>query len=188
MTPEAGAEAIRIAWITFALFWIASSRRVKTTERAETLRFLAARVAAILVALFIAFVRWGALSPALMPRNQALVLTSVVITWAGVLFAIWARVTIGRNWSASVTLKRSHELVQAGPYRFVRHPIYSGMLLAFAGGALFLDRVGSLIALLIMLAVYSWKAHQEEQLLAAHFGDSWQSYRKTTRAIVPFLY
>ena len=187
MPSDTAASAIRIAWITFALFWIASSRRVKTTERLERRGSLIARAVALAAALLVAFVRWGALSDTLLPRTPTLFAASAVITWAGVLFAIWARVIIGRNWSSSVTLKHSHDLVQSGPYRLVRHPIYSGMLLSFAGGVLFLDRVGSLIALLMTFAIYYWKAHQEEKLLADHFGDNWRRYRKSTRAIIPFI-
>lgn len=187
MTPDTAASAIRVAWITFALFWLASSRRVKATERAETQISLVIRIAGSLLAVLFAFVRWGVLGNALFSRTQALLATSVVLAWAGVLFAIWARVMLGRNWSATVTLKQSHDLIQSGPYRLVRHPIYSGMLLSFVGVILFLDSVGGAVGLGIAIAVYYLKARQEETILAGHFGQAWEQYCSRTRAIIPFI-
>ena len=144
MTPDTAASAIRVAWITFGLFWLASASRLKTTERAESRTSLVIRIAGSMVAVLLAFVPWGVLANPLFSRTQTLLVSSVVLAWAGVLFAIWARVTLGRNWSATVTLKQSHDLIQAGPYRLVRHPIYCGMLLSFVGVVLFLDRVEAL--------------------------------------------
>jgi protein-S-isoprenylcysteine O-methyltransferase Ste14 len=187
VTSDTAASAIRVAWITFGLFWLASARRLKKTERAESHTSLAIRTVGSLAAVLFAFVPWGGLANPLVPRTQMLLVVSVVLAWAGVLFAIWARVILGRNWSATVTLKQSHDLIQSGPYRWVRHPIYSGMLLSFIGVILFLDRVGGVVGLVIAIAVYYLKARQEETIMAGHFGQAWEQYRSRTRAIIPFI-
>jgi len=138
MSPLAG-RAIAALWTLFALAWLVAASAAKRTLWRETIRSgLTHRLP-----LFATFALLGArralpplLRLRLLPHSTALDALAIALTAAGVLFAIWARFHLGRNWSAAVTVKQDHALVTSGPYRFVRHPIYTGMLLAILGTAI----------------------------------------------------
>jgi protein-S-isoprenylcysteine O-methyltransferase Ste14 len=104
-----------------------------------------------------------------------------------VAFAIWARHHIGRFWSASVALKTGHELIRSGPYRRIRHPIYTGILLALAGTTLAVGRYRGIVAFAIILASLIRKSKQEEALLAGQFGPAFEEHRRQTGFFLPRL-
>lgn len=104
----------------------------------------------------------------------------------GLFIAIWARVTLGGNWSARVSLKENHELVQRGPYRLVRHPIYSGLLLMIFGTATLVGKAGALIVLAMCFGGFWLKLRQEETLLSQHL-PGYSDYMRRTKALLPFL-
>ncbi len=107
------------------------------------------------------------------------------LAWVGALFAIWSKVALGRWFTASFGIKRDHELVTSGPYRIVRHPIYTGLLAMLIGLGITFDSwlsVGFAVLFAIPLALH---AAIEEQMLASHFGDAWRAYALTTPRIVP---
>ena len=103
------------------------------------------------------------------------------------LFAIWARNVLGRNWSGIVTLKQDHELIRTGPYRYVRHPIYTGLLIAFAGSAIARGEWRGLLALAIAFVALWRKLKLEEQWMIETFGDAYRRYRDEVRALIPFV-
>jgi protein-S-isoprenylcysteine O-methyltransferase Ste14 len=107
---------------------------------------------------------------------------------AGVLFAIWARLTIGRNWSNVMALKEKHELVQRGPYGVVRHPIYAGMLLAVLGTAMTTGSLASYLGFICMLIGLLIRVQSEDRLMATHFPEAHSAYRERTRKLVPFIW
>jgi len=104
-----------------------------------------------------------------------------------VLFTIWARRHLGRNWSGSVTIKADHELITTGPYRIARHPIYTGLLIAFAGNALVVGEVRGLIAFAIAFAALWRKLKLEERFMREQFGQAYVDYSRRVAAVVPFL-
>jgi protein-S-isoprenylcysteine O-methyltransferase Ste14 len=106
----------------------------------------------------------------------------------GATVAIWARFTIGTNWSGVVTLKEDHELVQAGPYRFVRHPIYSGILLMGLGTQIVYAEAFGFELLLFVSAVFAYKLRIEEDLMTEQFPSQYKEYRRHVKAIIPFLW
>jgi protein-S-isoprenylcysteine O-methyltransferase Ste14 len=110
-----------------------------------------------------------------------------VVTWAGVALAIWARTILGRNWSATVTVKQDHTLVRSGPYSAVRHPIYSGLLLASLGTALAIGELHSLLAVGIGLVGFRIKSKLEEQFMMEQFGREYEEYRQHSWALLPFV-
>ena len=112
----------------------------------------------------------------------------LVMTIAGAMLALWARFRLGRNWSGIVTIKEDHELIQTGPYRLVRHPIYSGILLAALGTALAFGRVIFLVDAGIVLGLLFWKSRIEDGFLAAHFGQAFEDYRRRVAALIPWLF
>lgn len=104
------------------------------------------------------------------------------------LVMIWARVALGKNWSANVVLKENHELITGGPYSYVRHPIYSGLLLMILGLAIYL---GSLFGFLIFIIFFfgaRYKAFKEEKLLLKYFPERYPDYKKQVSALVPFVF
>ena len=106
---------------------------------------------------------------------------------AGIAFAVWARYHIGRNWSGVITVKEDHQLVRTGPYGLVRHPIYSGLLLAIAGSALARGTLGGLLAVALVLFSFMRRIATEERWMTETFGAAYEDYRAATSALVPFL-
>jgi protein-S-isoprenylcysteine O-methyltransferase Ste14 len=115
-------------------------------------------------------------------------LAGFIIAACGVAFSIWARLTLGENWSAAPTIKQDHALIVRGPYRAVRHPIYTGLLVALLGSALQHGLVRSFLAVLIC-AVGLWlKVAVEEQFMVQRFGEQYLRYRRHVSALVPYLF
>jgi protein-S-isoprenylcysteine O-methyltransferase Ste14 len=185
LSPERAANAIRLAWMLLVVFWIWKWRSVKRTERRES---EASRVSYSLIILlgFLAMFEPGRiLGGRLLARTPELLAAAVAMTWTGILFAIWARVCLGTNWSAAVTVKEGHELMRGGPYGVTRHPIYSGLLLASAGVALAADRWQALIGLGLVLLGFWIKSRKEERWMMERFGAEYEEYRRRTRALIP---
>ena len=116
-----------------------------------------------------------------------LAIAADIIVVAGTAFSIWARVVLGRNWSAEVTFKRDHELIESGPYALARHPIYTGLLAMGLGTVLYYGRVIGLVVLVGACGALWWKARQEERIMSQHFPDAYADYKARVRAIIPFV-
>lgn len=121
--------------------------------------------------------------------NVTVAVMGLAVTSIGIVFAIWARrLTLGSNWSGAVTIKHDHKLVQSGPYRIVRHPIYTGLLIAFTGSALQYGYLRSFLGVLIAGFGFWLKSLIEEQFMAQRFGDQYLVYRQKFHALVPFIF
>jgi protein-S-isoprenylcysteine O-methyltransferase Ste14 len=178
-----------VIWSSFIAYWLVSAFWVRKTKVSEPpasriLRLLAVSSA---IALF-AFDRFGLLDKQLWPQNALTFWSGAAVTLAGVAFAVWARIHLGRLWSGAITLKDGHRLIRSGPYQIVRNPIYTGILTGLAGTAIALGKPRGLLALAILFAVYSWKIRLEERLLASEFGDEYVRYCDEVPALVPFLF
>jgi protein-S-isoprenylcysteine O-methyltransferase Ste14 len=189
LTRENVSTAIGLAWLTLALVWAWMSRSVKRTEWRES-RASRLGYVSILALGFVLMVRsrdnW-ILGQRMLPESSLLYGVAILLNWAGVLLAIRARMFLGSNWSGTVTVKEDHELIKSGPYRWVRHPIYSGLLLASAGVALESDRWVALIGLALVFAGLRLKSLIEERRMVDRFGDEYDRYRGSTSALIPFL-
>ena len=120
-------------------------------------------------------------------RGLATEIAADVVTFVGFVVAVWARSVLGGNWSAGVTFKERHDLIQRGPYRYVRHPMYSGLLLSVLGLVIWFGRVNTLAVFLISFAGVLLRSRQEEKLLTVHFSTAYPEYRKRTKALIPFV-
>ena len=109
------------------------------------------------------------------------------LTFAGVVFSVWARFVLAANWSSLVQLKQDHELIVEGPYRWVRHPIYTGVLLMFAGTALAVGEWRGLLAVAIAAAAFWRKLRLEETVMRGQFGDAYARYAERVPALIPLL-
>jgi protein-S-isoprenylcysteine O-methyltransferase Ste14 len=128
------------------------------------------------------------LGHALLPPAEWQAWVGLALTFLGLAFAIWARFTLGKLWSGNVTLKADHRLVQEGPYKITRHPIYTGLLLALLGTALARDTLAVALGFLCLTGTIVLKLRQEERLLAQYFGPAFDDYRHRVRTLVPFLW
>ncbi len=112
----------------------------------------------------------------------------IAVTVAGIAFAMWARVYLGGNWSSAVTVKVDHQLIRTGPYRWVRHPIYTGLISALVGTAIVRHQVRGVIAVALVYCGFKLKSKIEERTMTATFGAQYEEYSRTTGAIVPRLW
>jgi protein-S-isoprenylcysteine O-methyltransferase Ste14 len=175
-------------WVAWAVYWVITAFSTKRTiERGGIIGYRV--VALVLVAASFVIVRIAHGSPQsrLWQTSLAVEIVSDCIVLAGTAFAVWARITLGRNWSAEVTLKDDHELIESGPYALARHPIYTGLISMALGTALNVGRVIGLVVLVGLCGGLWWKARQEEQIMSRQFPDAYLAYKKRVRAIIPFV-
>lgn len=181
---------IPVLWIAWLAYWVAASRNVKATRWEESPLARAIYMVPLLAAALLLL--WGrgmpgALGERFVPKGDALPPIATILVAAGLGFAVWARRHLGRNWSGNVTLKEGHTLVRSGPYRSVRHPIYTGLLLGLAGTALAVGEWRGLLALPLAFASFWYKSRIEEAKMAATFAE-YEAYRRETAALIPFIF
>jgi protein-S-isoprenylcysteine O-methyltransferase Ste14 len=183
-------DIIRGCWLVFVAIWVIAAVSTKRTvyreTRAQRLRYW------VLLAIAYFLLLYGPRLP--YPLNLRIVPHVAPTAWAaavlcviGLAFAFWARVTLGRNWSGVVTLKEGHELIEHGPYRFVRHPIYTGILTMFFATALALGHMGGLAGTLLMFASFWIKLGDEEKLMLQQFPERYAAYQRRAKRIIPFV-
>lgn len=177
-------------WVAFALYWLIAAFNTKRTQRREPLRSRLLYISALVLGgVLIGWHHsaWGELlTRRLWPRSASLYFVGLAILIAGVAFAVWARVHLGRNWSGNVTVKEGHELIRSGPYAFVRHPIYTGILAAVLGTAVCSGTVRALVGLLIITAALIVKLRAEERFMRETFPGQYERYSAEVPALVPF--
>ena len=177
-----------IPWYLFVIVWIVAGLWVKTTKAAEPLSSRLAYGSLMALGFYLLFSRRpavGLLGARFIVNAPWISVAAIALTFVGVGLSIWARLILGENWSAKVTRKVDHELIRSGPYVFVRHPIYSGLLLATIGTAIFVGEYRGLIAVPLVLLSESIKARREERFMIEEFGQTYQEYREQTWFIVP---
>jgi protein-S-isoprenylcysteine O-methyltransferase Ste14 len=183
-------QAVTTLWMVWLLYWIASALGVRRNERGETIgqRLTTSLVLACGVLLIFArAMPLGPLDGLFVPSNDGVRLLALATVLAGLAFSVWARVHLGKFWSARVTLKEGHELIQSGPYAWVRHPIYTGLGLAILGTALFSGQWRALLGASIFIVGHWLKSRREEALLTSQFGSVYEDYRSRTGSLLPRL-
>lgn len=176
-------------WVALALYWFYGRFRVKTTVRQQQALPAWVRSATLAFALVLLFYPFGGvLGRRFVPDTELVGWTGLALTVAGILFGIWARAWIGANWSSSVTVKQDHELIRTGPYGVVRHPIYSGILVALSGSALEIGRVRALLAVGLFFGGWLVKAMAEERFMRQQFGTVYDDYSRRVKRFVPFVF
>lgn len=173
--------AIAIAWGVFWVGWLVSAFTAKKSFPGRRPVPLAGLSAVAVVLLLRVFAR-----NSLALHSLTIGIVGAVVFVFGLAFAIWARVYLGSNWGMPMTQRAEPELVTSGPYRFVRHPIYSGLLLAVLGTALATSLVG-LVAVVAIGAYFYLSASVEEKNLTATFPTTYPDYRRGTKMLIPFV-
>lgn len=186
--PSIGMLLAGGVWLGFIVFWSATAGRrgsltLKESPRSRALRQYLTTLGLLLLFLSIPGLRGRYLLP-----NPWHVPAGLGIMAAATLFHVWARGHLGRNWSSEVAIRPGHELVRTGPYRFVRHPIYTAIIGLAIGTALVSGRVLSLAGALLFAIAYLGKLRLEERALQETFGAEWQEYRKRSWALLPGVF
>ncbi len=122
------------------------------------------------------------------PRSFSLGIIADIIVLIGTIIMIWARVSIGKNWSANIVLKENHELIINGPYKYIRHPIYSGLLLMILGISIYSGLLSEILLFVLFFLGANYKANKEERLLIEHFPGKYIDYKNKVKAFIPFVF
>jgi protein-S-isoprenylcysteine O-methyltransferase Ste14 len=184
-------------WVIFCLYWVSSARSVKSTQ--ETKGWLAGNwhsIWLLIGGLFLSsppfLAKFGVpislLTILLLPRSIVVYVVIIVLTVIGLIVAIVARRTLAGNWSRAVAFKEDHELITAGLYHYIRHPIYTGILLMILGTALFVGTLSAGIGFLIIALAIWFKLQAEEELLSKHFPREYPAYKNRTKALIPYIF
>jgi protein-S-isoprenylcysteine O-methyltransferase Ste14 len=178
------------SWLAVLLVWLPGQFVSKRDVRVPNLALQIPTSMFIVVCFVILFsARLAGSGPQITPRNTVFGLTGLVLDLAGVAFAIWARLMLGRNWSGFLmTVKENHQLVQRGPYAFVRHPIYAGLALAAFGLALTIGTLVAYAAVVAGLIAFVIRTNVEDKLMSQQFGEAHAAYRGRTKRLVPFVW
>jgi protein-S-isoprenylcysteine O-methyltransferase Ste14 len=170
-------------WAIFWIYWLISAMGAK----ASSTRSRRVRPVGLLIILVggvaIRLVNGGSGLAVDSPPLQAL---GVIVFLSGLALAVWARIHLGRNWGMPMTERAEPELVTSGPYRFVRHPIYSGILLGMLGTAVAIN-LYFLLAVGLALVYFGYSATVEERLLSKSFPDAYPRYRAHTKMLIPYV-
>jgi protein-S-isoprenylcysteine O-methyltransferase Ste14 len=177
-------------WILWLGYWVVAARITGETRRRESFASRLTHYGPLILGGLLLGVP-GILGPELerqfhRPTQIWLWIASALVA-IGLGFSAWARVRLGSNWSAEVTVKQNHELVRSGPYALVRHPIYTGVLLALIGTALSVGKWRALIGLVLVAAAFLRKIVVEERFMLAEFGEAYEHYRARVPALIPFI-
>lgn len=172
-------------WIIFLAVWFVASLFAKKNRSGSYPAILFRGLLALAILLW--FVFGGGKHISIQPTNNVVLGSlGVICAGAGIAFAIWARVHIGRNWGMPMSLKEEPELVTSGPYAFVRHPIYTGILLAVFGSVLVSSFIW-IIPLIGIAAYFYYSAKTEEKNLIKIFPEKYPAYMKRTKMLIPFI-
>jgi protein-S-isoprenylcysteine O-methyltransferase Ste14 len=172
---------IAIVWVVFWAYWFVSALNAKKGRQSRR-RIPLTGLTALSVALLIRVFRGGDLAV----HSPIVGAIGALIFVAGLGVAVWARIVLGRNWGMPMTQKAEPELVTSGPYRFVRHPIYSGLLLGILGTALATNLIGLLLTA-ILGAYFYYCASVEEKNLTTTFPTAYPEYRTGTKMLIPYV-
>ncbi len=185
-----GLGVIRVCWIIFVIVWLLGVAWTKRTIYRESSAERTRYWLALVIGYFLVIKSSGFPPPfdwLVVPHTTSSAWSGVFLCVSGLVFAIWARLILGRNWSGVVTLKEGHELIERGPYRVVRHPIYTGILAMLAGTTIALGYFGSFIGFLLVFVSFWVKLKREEDLMLKHFPAKYAAYQHRVKRIIPFL-
>lgn len=175
---------ILVSWLAFWVIWLAASTGAKAGQTRWSW-LLGVRVAVIVVILLLLRARHFKGNVAV-TNNPWLQGIGLAVFFLGLALAIWARVYIGRNWGMPMSRKADPELVTAGPYSSIRHPIYTGIILAMIGTTIAVSLYW-LVAVVVMGAYFLYSAFVEERSMGRLFPDSYPAYKRSTKMLIPFV-
>jgi len=179
-----------VMWLAYLAYWWVMATKVKATARSEPalsrlIRSVSIACAGVL--LWLPSIPLPLLGRRFLPLPVLCFWIGSGVTATGLLFSVWARRHLGSNWSQAVTVKEGHELITSGPYAIVRHPIYTGLLLAFLGSAIARGEWRGLLAVALVFGVLWRKLKLEEKWMRVQFGESYETYARRVAALLPHV-
>ncbi len=181
---------VLVCWTVFLVYWFVSACSTKrTTQRQSPASDMAHKIPVTLGAILLFVpIPFPPLNALVVPPTPVAQIAAVGSCALGLFGALWARRTLAGNWSDEVVLKEEHELVERGPYRFARHPIYTSLLLMVFGTVIAVGRLASFLGFLAIVVGLCVKLKQEEALLLRQFPDEYAAYRARVKALLPFVW
>jgi protein-S-isoprenylcysteine O-methyltransferase Ste14 len=177
-------------WIAFYTYWLISAWKTRSPvkRKLSQVSFFMYGITWVVICIFL--INW--LSPDLMaeriiPSGIGYTVVGLFITVAGLLFAIWARVHLGKNWSGMPTIRKDHTIIRTGPYRFVRHPIYAGILIGLTGTAIGIGYLIVFFCVILIFGLFVIKFRMEETFLLEEFGEEYARYKREVKALIPYV-
>lgn len=178
-----------LLWVVFSLYWAIASRNSAETSHSESSLSTGFHQLMLGGAMLLLFFPAPGLTGWVLPQSYHFLVAAGAIVQTGfLLLAVWARRHLGRNWSAEVRIGVGHQLVRSGPYKFLRHPIYTAMLGMFLGTAIASSQYHAMLGVAILILAYLRKSRLEDQILARTFSNEYEDYRRDSWALVPFLF
>lgn len=186
INEEALLHWINSVWLALAAVWLVMWFGMKRAKRIETPGEMLQHALPTMLGFWLLFENgWKWLNEKFPPASTTVWLTGLLLTVVGIGISIWARLTLGANWSGVVTLKKDHELIRSGLYRWIRHPIYTGILLAVIGTALARGHLRGWLGFAVLGGNFFFKARREEQFLRQEFGAGFDEHVRQTGMFLP---
>ena len=175
-------------WIVFLVVWAIGVFFQKRSQEKPILSNIF-HFLLIFVSLSILFASQGIpfLNKIIIRVSLAVNILSVMFSTLGLIVSVYSRIVLGSNWSGSAVIKKEHELVTKGPYKYVRHPIYFGIVLLYIGTAIATGNLGGIIGFMILIVEFSLKIKEEEKMMKRQFGKRYLYYMKSTKALIPWI-
>jgi len=184
-------HVISLLWVGIFVLWAITGLTSKQTVQARS-------EGPSRIAVWIVWLAWWLLlthgfgiemlSVRFAPKTTTAAYAGLAITIVGLALSVWARIQIGTNWSGLIHVKEGHQLMHTGSYAIVRHPIYSGFMLATLGTAIAFGEISGLIAFVMILGAWGYKSRLEETAMIEHFGEEYETYRRKVKGLIPFVW
>ncbi len=181
----------KMMWFAITIYWIISALFVKKTVKRQPAQERMVYIICVLVAfclLFENYISFTFLYHPVLFQSEIWKMAGLLTCAAGLIFALTARIYLGENWSGTITIKKNHQLIQSGPYRITRNPIYTGFLIAFAGCAITLGQLKGWLGIIFLLTAMLIKIKKEEEFMNEVFGTSFQTYKSKVKRLIPGIY
>lgn len=190
MTTMNWVGSTKALWVIWALYWTIMARSAAKTETAESVAARAGHLLPLAAGYFLLYwpTPYEAMEYRFIGPEAVWSPLGAILAMCGFALAVWARNHLGKYWSGIITLKEGHQLIRTGPYRLVRHPIYTGVLLAFLGSAMAVGRGRGLVAFFVVTVAFGIKAKREERNLLSRFGDEYRLFQREVKALLPRIY
>jgi protein-S-isoprenylcysteine O-methyltransferase Ste14 len=172
----------------FSIYWSAVAKNSKPAESSESVGSRRLHLLVLNGGVLLLILSIPGLTRRFLPSNHLVDGIGLALEIAGFALAVWARRTLGSNWSGEVRIATGHQLVRSGPYQYIRHPIYTAVLCMYCGIMIVSGEIHAPIAVAIIILAYLRKIRLEETALAATFGDEFASWRRESWALVPLVF
>jgi|SRR3954452_11080194 protein-S-isoprenylcysteine O-methyltransferase Ste14 len=190
MSPVAARNIISACWCSFFVVWLLAAIFTKRTVYSESAARRFRYVIPVVIGWFLVFRGYRLPHPfsiRLIAETDAIRVGCSILCVCGLGFSFWARAVLGRNWSGTVTLKENHELIVRGPYRLVRHPIYTGLLAMLMATAIQQGHLAGVIGVGLVFVSFWIKLSEEEEVMVKQFPDEYAAYRQRVKRIIPLI-